>query len=71
MSKDQGEFKFFDPQFCESRCPICTRARKGNRIAKFFQSIELLVTFGGCPWGRARRKKYGVAPDQSVPENLE
>jgi hypothetical protein len=23
----------FDPEFCEKRCPICTRARKGNRDA--------------------------------------
>ena len=54
----------FDPDFCELRCPICTRARKGNRLARFLQSIEMLVTFGGCPWGRARRRKYGVNPDQ-------
>jgi hypothetical protein len=71
MSKEQSDSTFFDPQFCESRCPICTRARKGHRIAKFLQSIEMLVTFGGCPWGRARRKKYGVQPNQPVPENRE
>lgn len=55
----------FDPDFCELRCPICTRARKGNRLARFLQSLELLVTFGGCPWGRARQRKYGVKPDEA------
>ncbi len=61
----------FDPDFCEQRCPICTRARKGNRFAKFLQMIELVVTFGGCPWGRARRTKYGVRPNEPVPENTD
>jgi hypothetical protein len=37
----------FDPDFCESRCPICTRARKGNRFARFLQRIEVLFTLGG------------------------
>lgn len=57
----------FDPEFCESRCPVCTRARQGNRIARVLQKIEEIVTFGGCPWGRARRIKYGVRPGQSRP----
>ena len=56
-----------DPDFCESACPICTRARKGNPLARILQRIELAVTFGGCPAGRARRKKYGVAPDEPRP----
>jgi hypothetical protein len=56
-----------DPEYCESKCPICTRARQGNRLAKFVQAIELLVTFGGCPHGRARQKKYGVRPNQPIP----
>jgi len=55
---------WFDPEFCESRCPICTRARRGNRLAKFLQAIEMVITFGGCPWGRARRRKYGVKPSE-------
>ena len=59
----------FDPDFCEKRCPICTRARKGNKLAKLLQAIELALTFGGCPWGRARRRKYGVRPNESLPEN--
>ena len=67
MPEDDRGWKLFDPDFCERRCPICTRARQGNRIAKILQSIEMLVTFGGCPWGRARRRKYGVPPDQPVP----
>lgn len=61
--------RWFDPDFCESRCPVCTRARQGHRLARLLQRIELLVTFGGCPWGRARRRKYGVEPDQPRPPN--
>ena len=57
----------FDPDFCEHRCPICTRARNGNKIARFFQAIETVVTFGGCPFGRARWRKYGVWPDEPIP----
>lgn len=58
----------FDPDFCEKQCPICTRARQGHPLAKFLSSLEMLVTFGGCPWGRARQRKYGVRPDQPIPE---
>jgi len=54
----------FDPEFCEKRCPICTRARRGSRWARFLQAIEMVITFGGCPWGRARRRKYGVKPSE-------
>lgn len=54
---------FFDPDFCEKRCPICTRARMGVRWAQWLQRVELVITLGGCPWGRARRKKYGVPPN--------
>jgi hypothetical protein len=57
----------FDPDFCEHRCPICTKARKGQRWAQFLQKVEMFVTCGGCPWGRARQKKYGVPPNESVP----
>jgi hypothetical protein len=60
----------FDPEFCEKRCPICTRARKGNRVAQFFQAIEMLVTFGGCPWGRARQRKHGVKPGEPIPSEI-
>jgi hypothetical protein len=58
----------WDPDFCEHRCPVCTRARKGNRLAKFLQKIELVLTFGACPWGRARQRKYGVRPNEPVPD---
>ena len=68
--KNHGR-KIFDPDYCESRCPICTRARQGNTIAKILQSVEMLVTFGGCPWGRARQKKYGVRPNESLPPKSE
>ena len=57
----------FDPDFCEKQCPVCTRARKGNRFARFLQAIETVVTLGGCPWGRARQRKYGVKPSESIP----
>ncbi len=67
MAEKSHGRKIFDPEFCESCCPICTRARKGNTIAKILQSVEMLVTFGGCPWGRARRKKYGVRPNEPLP----
>ncbi len=56
-----------DPDFCEFRCPICTNARKGNLLAKVAQKIEMVVTLGGCPSGRARKKKYGVKPNESLP----
>jgi hypothetical protein len=57
----------FDAEFCEKRCPVCTKARKGNRLAQIVQRLESLLTFGGCPWGRAREKKYGVKPNESLP----
>ena len=44
-----SERGLFDPNFCEHRCPVCTRARKGNRFARFLQAIEMMTTFGGCP----------------------
>ena len=53
-----------DPDFCEVGCPICVSARRGNKVAKFFQTIEVAVTLGGCWWGRARKRKYGVNPNQ-------
>ena len=37
--------------FCEIGCPICVPAREGNKVAKFFQNIEMAITFGGCWWG--------------------
>lgn len=54
-----------DPDYCELGCPICRAARRGNRAARFLQKCELLVTRGGCSWGRARERKYGVRPDQA------
>lgn len=53
-----------DAEFCESRCPVCTRARKGHLLAKCFQWLEMVLTFGGCPAGRDRQKKYGVKPNE-------
>ena len=60
---------FFDPDFCEHRCPICTRGRRGRTLAKFLMTVEMIVTFGGCPWGRARKRKYGVGPSEPLPPN--
>lgn len=56
-----------DAEFCESRCPVCVNARKGNRFAKALQRIELFLTGGGCPAGRDRQKKYGVKPEEKRP----
>ena len=56
-----------DHGFCESRCPVCTNARKGHWLARIIQKIELAVTFGGCPAGRARRKRFGVGPAEAIP----
>ena len=55
---------WMDAEFCESRCPVCTRARRGNRLAKLLQKLEMALTGGGCPAGRARQQKYGVRPDE-------
>jgi len=58
---------WMDAEFCESRCPVCTRARRGNRLAKLLQKPEMALTGGGCPAGRARQRKYGVRPDELLP----
>ena len=57
-----------DPEYCEYGCPVCTRARNGIPWAVAVQKAELALTLGGCPWGRARRRKYGVGPDRPIPE---
>lgn len=56
--------KLTDADFCESHCPVCTNARKGNKIAVFLQKLEMALTGDGCPAGRARQKKYGVKPNE-------
>jgi hypothetical protein len=58
-----------DADFCEERCPVCTRARAGAGWAKVLQRIEMRLTGGGCPAGRDRQKKYGVPPDQPKNES--
>lgn len=55
-----------DAEFCESRCPVCTRARAGVGWAKVLQHVEMWLSGGGCPAGRDRQKKYGVRPDQKT-----
>ncbi|HEX2970923.1 MAG TPA: hypothetical protein VHP11_01250 [Tepidisphaeraceae bacterium] len=57
----------FNSDFCEKRCPICTRARQGHRLAKLLMALETTLTWGGCPWGRARQRKYGVRPSEPLP----
>ena len=59
----------FSPEFCETYCPVCVPARKGDATAQKIQAIEMKVTHGGCPWGRARQAKYGVAPTEPLPES--
>lgn len=59
--------KLADPDYCESHCPVCTNARKGNRLAILVQRIEMALTFGGCPAGKARKKNYGVRPNEPLP----
>ncbi len=56
-----------DPEYREYGCPLCTRARRGVPWAVAVRKAELALTLGGCPWGRARRRKYGVTPDQPIP----
>ncbi|HIH70172.1 hypothetical protein [Methermicoccus shengliensis] len=42
-------------EFCKARCPICTRARKGNRVARLFvKHIDRKV----CPACRAYERVY-------------
>ena len=67
MGDESKTTAWFNPDFCEKQCPICTRARQGNRFARFLQTIELVFTLGGCPWGRARQRKYGVRPAEPLP----
>ena len=59
-----------DSLFCENSCPICTNARKGNKAARAAQRLEMKITGGGCPFGRARQKRFGVAPDEPLPEDV-
>ena len=59
--------RFLDAEFCESRCPVCTRARQGNAFAAFLQKLEMALTGGGCPAGRERQKRYGVKPNEKRP----
>jgi len=56
-----------DPDYCEYGCPICRKAREGNPFAAFLQKAELFLTGGGCSWGKARKRKYGVNPDEPLP----
>ncbi|MCY2955093.1 MAG: hypothetical protein NTU53_24460 [Planctomycetota bacterium] len=67
MADDHQKRTLFDPEFCEKRCPVCTRARQGNRLARLLMAIEMVVTFGGCPWGRARQRKHGIRPNEPLP----
>lgn len=42
--------------FCKDRCPVCTRARKGNRIAKIFVKYIDRKICSNC---RAYERLYG------------
>ena len=39
MTDRKAERNLFDPESYESRCPICTRARQGNRLARMVQRL--------------------------------
>lgn len=56
-----------DAEYCEFGCPICTRARNGVPWAVRVQRFEEVLTGGGCWWGRARQRKYGVKPHERMP----
>ena len=44
-----------DAEFCEAKCPICTRARRGNRLALWLvKYIDRKI----CPACKAYEKKY-------------
>lgn len=68
VQSTRGGFTLLSPEFCERWCPVCTRARRGVAWAVWLQRLEMVLTFGGCPWGRARKRKYGVPPNVPVPE---
>ena len=54
------------PDFCELRCPICTRARNGNRIARALQAVEMGCHLRGMPIRESRQRKYGVPPSKPL-----
>jgi hypothetical protein len=46
-----------DPDFCESRCPVCTKARAGNRFPEATNAMhcwncrkEIPAGAGSCPY---------------------
>ncbi len=40
-------------KFCEEKCPVCKKAREGNKIAKWFvKNIDRKI----CPFCRAYEK---------------
>ncbi len=53
-----------DADYCEYGCPVCTGARRGNQVYRILLRLETIFTFGGCPWCRARKRKYGVKPSE-------
>jgi hypothetical protein len=42
--------------FCREKCPVCTRARKGNKLARIFVKY---VDSKVCPCCRAYERVYG------------
>ena len=74
---EKAERNLFDPDFCENRCPICTRARKGIRWARFLQAIEMVRDAGRVPlgagkaeevWGKTQRAAAVTVHRRSRPE---
>lgn len=55
-----------DADYCEYGCPVCTGARRGSQVYRILLTLETILTFGGCPFCRARTRKYGVKPGEAV-----
>lgn len=53
-----------DPDYCEHGCPVCVGARRGSRLFRALQRVEMALLRGGYWWGKARQRKYGKPPDQ-------
>lgn len=68
--RDKGDKKKGDPMFCEERCPVCVNGREGKKFARALQNLEMKLTHGGCPNGRAREEMFGYPPTEKIPEDV-
>jgi len=44
--------------------PDLHQGEGGQSPCPLVQAVEMFVTFGGCPHGRARQRKHGVRPNE-------